>query len=136
MTKESILDRHYSLLPYRATLAERRQAALNAMDEWADTRSYADPFNRIIQAVAVAFGVRASEIIDRGRKQSVCEARMAAMAIVKSHLGLSFPEVAERFNRDYTTIYYSMRANTTLASVDKRHAGRIAEAVKIINVEK
>lgn len=65
---------------------------------------------RIIQMVALAHGVRVSDILGRRRDKLVYAARQDAVkAVAEARPDLSLPQIGRIFDRDHTTILNSLR---------------------------
>lgn len=65
--------------------------------------------DRIIDEVARGFDVTTGDIIGPGRSRVVLMARACAMAVVREWTDLSYPRIGYFFNRDHTTVMYSIR---------------------------
>ena len=80
-------------------------------------------FNNIL----IYTGVTRAEIMSDSRKQRVADARTVAMTQFR-HRGESLNEIAERFNRDHTTVIYNLRKSIELIA-ENRHYSTMLEAI-------
>lgn len=81
---------------------------------------------RVIQTVtAEAFGVSVAEILGVGRTLAIVPARFAAVRLARELTGLSFTQLARRFNRDRTTLLHAFRAAGDYAARDSGFATRL-----------
>lgn len=60
-------------------------------------------------AVATYYGYTVKQLLGKGRKRHLAFARQAAMWIAEELTGLSCVELGEYFNRDQSTVNYSLR---------------------------
>lgn len=66
--------------------------------------------HQICEQVARHFGyVTAEEILSRDRHKSIAEARQLAIWLVRTKLGMSYPEIGREFKLDHTTCISSFR---------------------------
>jgi len=67
-------------------------------------------FDRILQAVALRYGVRANEITGAGRQRQVSRARQAALLLGRRLTGHSLDALGGMVGgRDHATVLYSIR---------------------------
>ncbi|HEY8543362.1 MAG TPA: chromosomal replication initiator protein DnaA [Pseudothermotoga sp.] len=67
------------------------------------------PEEKLIDALCKIFGVTQQEVLGKGRKQTVTNARQIGMFIAKNHFGLSLRQVAELFNRSHPTVSHTIQ---------------------------
>lgn len=63
----------------------------------------------ICEAVGKHYYCSVEDIDSRSRSLSVTQARMVAMYVVRTKLGLSWPEVGREFGRDHTTALVAVK---------------------------
>ncbi|HOJ88907.1 MAG TPA: chromosomal replication initiator protein DnaA [Pseudothermotoga sp.] len=74
------------------------------------------PEEKLIDALCKVFGVTQQEILGKGRKQIVINARQIGMFVAKNHFGLSLRQVAELFGRSHPTVSHTIQKVEELLS--------------------
>jgi chromosomal replication initiator protein len=86
----------------------------------------------IQKIVARHFGVRASDLRGKSRRQRVCDPRHVAMYLTRKHLRLSYPKIAEAFgNRDHSSVIHAVRSVVDRTTIEMR----LRELVQRIEIE-
>lgn len=65
-------------------------------------------FDQILDAIAHAFSVPVEEILGRSRRRNPSEARAASMLLCRHYLKWTPSYIAERFERDISTVYVAL----------------------------
>lgn len=68
--------------------------------------------HRVIAEVARVAGVPAERITGPCRQRRFVRARQMAMLICRDYCAASYPEIGRVFNRDHTTVIYSIETAT------------------------
>ena len=91
--------------------------------------------DKILKYTAEYYGVDSKEVLGLGRAQKISEARQMAIYLSREITGLSFVNIADFYNKKYTTIMYShdkvkkeISANNELSTA----AREIKQALKLI----
>jgi chromosomal replication initiator protein len=88
---------------------------------------------RTASVVARHYGLTASDLRGKSRRQAVADARALAMYLVRGRTGASYAEVGRHFgNRDHTTVLHACRklsAQTARDQATRRLANDIAEQI-------
>ncbi len=63
-------------------------------------------YRDILNAVCKQYGYTIKELVSRKQQKTLVEARHIAMYICRMHLGMSYNEIGDIFNRDHSTIVY------------------------------
>lgn len=71
---------------------------------------------RICEAICAHFRLELADILDLDRHRTPAAARQCCMFVVRSQLGLSFPEIGREFARDHTTVISACRRVDKLLS--------------------
>lgn len=66
------------------------------------------PMRRVIHEVANIAGVKPEDITGKSRQRNFVRARQMAMLICRDYIAASYPEIARAFNRDHSTVIYSV----------------------------
>jgi len=94
-------------------------------------RTSASPEMEIIHRAATVFGVKANDILGKGRSRTTVLARHVAMFVVRQDLKRSYPEIGNFFgNRDHTTAMHAYARMMTLLEMDD---GTLATIVRLIS---
>lgn len=96
------------------------------------------PMRRVIHEVAQLAGVTPADITGRSRKRKFAYARQMAMLICRDYVAASYPEIGRVFNRDHSTVMYSIEAASARCADDDwddmeaiaRRAGLVQEAAQ------
>jgi chromosomal replication initiator protein len=64
---------------------------------------------KIIQRVSEQFGISVDDIVGKAQTRECVLPRQIAMYLCRSHLGISFPQIATVFSRDHSTVMSSVR---------------------------
>lgn len=75
--------------------------------------------NQIIETVAQEFGVTPRAIVGDIRAEFIAIPRMAAMVLVRTHLGLKTTTVGYYFNRDHSTVTHAQKRFSHLHQTNK-----------------
>lgn len=63
----------------------------------------------IVEQVATHYGyVTVDDILSRDRHKSIAEARQLAIWLVRTKLGMSYPEIGREFKLDHTTCMHAV----------------------------
>lgn len=85
-------------------------------------------FDRILQAVAQRYGVRANEITGAGRTRQVARARQAALLLARRLTGYSLEALGNMVGgRDHSTVLYGIRQAEERSAQDPEFAREIAD---------
>lgn len=96
----------------------------NRTDAWEELEKlappeYAQPWLRILTAVADSLEVSNAELVGTSRRKEIVFARQVAMYLCRTRLGLSYSELGRIFGgRDHATVIHSVRKIETLQQVD------------------
>ena len=101
----------------RAELAD----ILRDADQWTGVRE-------IIRTVADYYNLKPGEITGKRRARSVVRPRQIAIFMAKMLTTKSLPDIGREFNRDHTTVIYSIQRVEKMIATD----GTIAEDIEII----
>ena len=74
--------------------------------------------DRIIQAVAEHFNIRAAEIRGNRRPANIVQPRQMAMYLCRKLTSMSFPEIGREFNKDNSTVQHGVKKMEDLARTD------------------
>jgi hypothetical protein len=66
-------------------------------------------YTRIIEASAATFALPVSTVLSNSRTRSVTAARSVAMFIMRRHLRMSFPQIADQFLMDHSSVQYAVK---------------------------
>lgn len=80
------------------------------------------PVRDLLSAVAEVTGISVSEILSERREKAVTKARFMAMALIKSELKLSNPDIGRRMKRD---------ASTVSSGIQKHKAREVSDPVAV-----
>lgn len=79
-------------------------------------------FRRLQLEVAHAFGVSIEDLLShrgsRAKRGAPVRARMVAMYVARYALGISYPAIAKRFNRDHSTVVHAVRMTEKECTTD------------------
>jgi chromosomal replication initiation ATPase DnaA len=87
----------FDLAPGQEIVAQRRTLANDPL------------WKRIAFEVGQAHGVSIREMLSLRRDKVITRARQEAIWRVKNETAMSLPAIGRRFNRDHTTVIYSVR---------------------------
>lgn len=65
---------------------------------------------QLAQQVADEHGLTLDDLTGPSRTDTIVRARQEAMAVIRANTRFSFPQIGRFFNRDHTTVIYSVRA--------------------------
>jgi chromosomal replication initiator protein len=89
-------------------------------------RSASTSVDDVIRRVAGAFGVKVSDLKGTRRHRSVARPRQVAMFMCRELLGMSYPEIGDRFGgRDHTTVMNACRRISALIESDGELRGSV-----------
>lgn len=78
------------------------------------------PIDPILEAVAAVFHVTVDAMRERGREQSVGEARQVVMYLARQRTGMSYAEIGRALKRDHTTILWGVESIAKRVRSDER----------------
>lgn len=82
----------------------------------------------ILQVCAVHFNIPAQEVISKGRRAEMVNARQIAMYLIRELTDHSYPEIGSFFsNRDHTTVMHAVNKVENTLKVDNEFAQHIRE---------
>ncbi len=125
----------HKLLAYRDLLADvdGMQAAERAIRDIFAENPWINPTPEfIIRAVAKYFELEYEDIIGKDRSQKMVEPRKVAMYMVRNMTNESYPKMGKIFNRDHTTIKYSVDTLEELMKTDSAIKAQIKEVKESI----
>lgn len=76
----------------------------------------------IVGVVAKRFGFEADDLVGRSRTGGLVRARHLAMAVARSTLGRSYPELGRAFGRDHTSVVTAVQGVARRVGEDEREA--------------
>jgi len=65
--------------------------------------------DEVIKSVMDTTGIGRVDLLGTSRSKHIVKARHLAMALIRKHCGMSYPQIGRIFNRDHTTILYAVR---------------------------
>ena len=89
-------------------------------------------FRNAVQAAANEFGVEADDICSRRRSHTISLARHAAVAALIFETQATYTDVAQRVQRDHTTVLYAVQTATQRAVADPDFANGLAGVMSAI----
>lgn len=94
-----------------------------------------DPLE-IIKSVCYVLNVSIEDIIGKTRKREVVEARYIAIGIIfNSNDRITKVNIGKIFNRDHSTVIYSLRIFDDLLSCDKSFKRKVNDVKKLTHIE-
>lgn len=96
-------------------------------------RTPRDKTRDIIKAVVDDYGVKYEDILGPGRTKDIAWSRHVAGYVLREIRGMSFPQIGDIFNRDYTTIVASCKKVKSRMETDpafRQHIEKIIERIK------
>lgn len=63
----------------------------------------------IIALVALRAGLKVREVMSKRRLMSYVDARQEAMTLIRSHCGLTYPQIARLFGVDHSSVIYMVK---------------------------
>jgi chromosomal replication initiator protein len=88
---------------------------------------------QILEATSNIFGITKDQILGRSRQKHIAEARQIAMYLCRNKLDLSFPAVAQIFDRDHTTILHANRKIEETLSLDTKTKKKIESIESLLS---
>lgn len=77
------------------------------------------PHDQILNQVTAEFGVSINDLTGRLRDREFVVPRQIAMFLIKEHTKMSLVEIGKMFNRDHSTVIYSIRTVRDLLETNK-----------------
>lgn len=87
----------------------------------------------IVLAVSVKYGVSPQDILGDTRRAAVVFPRHVAMYLCRKLTPLSFPFIAQRFNRDHSTIVFAWQKIDARICADPAFAAEVDELARMVD---
>ena len=117
-----------SAFPGPLTRADVQQT----LTESGQPTSAPNDISRIVERVAVAFGVSEKELLGPSRLRGVLQSRQVAMYLARELTGLSLPRLGAAFGRDHTTVLHACRKVGAEVTNDTELAQRIRDLRSVL----
>lgn len=96
----------YSQLEGHAINLSLAQVAVN--DTLSEEKPTVDVMEKIMSEVCRIYNVSEEDIRSKKRTMTISQARRVAMYIIRTVMELSLPDIGKQFNRDHSTVIYSI----------------------------
>jgi chromosomal replication initiator protein len=90
-----------------------------------------DPID-IINEAEIYYGLESSILVSKTRLSKVVTARQIAMYVIRMVTNLHLKEIGDLFNRDHSTVLYSIDTVKDLYQTDKRYREKMNDFLKSI----
>lgn len=86
----------------------------------------------VVDVSARMYGVTPEELFEHSRRAAVVVPRQIAMYLLRTDLGLSFPSIGRRFDRDHTTVIHACNKIEEMTGKNERIRNRVEKVRKSI----
>ena len=93
---------------------------------------FTSDIERIIYLVSKEFGVSVNDVKGQCRKRIFTVARQSAIFFIRKYTNKTFMQIAEMFNRDHSSIIYSVNTVNDFMQTDKEYKKQMVKLDAII----